>query len=161
VIYFVTICVEDRQCVLANAAAFDAFKTAASKLQHWRVVAAVMMPDHLHAFAAPTRDRGARLGNFSGALKRWMREELNASWDFHLAVSIDCCGPMSRCTKNGSTSEKIPSVPGKLNIGRIGRTKLASTTFDCRATASVALLPGKRSACPTAVDDGTVAGNAS
>ena len=68
--------------MLANDAALDAFKTAAGKLQHWRVLAAVLMPDHLHAFAAPTRDRSAKLGNFSGALKRWMRDELNASWDF-------------------------------------------------------------------------------
>jgi hypothetical protein len=34
VIYFVTICVEDRQSVLANDKAFAAFKTAIGKLQH-------------------------------------------------------------------------------------------------------------------------------
>ncbi len=82
VIYFVTMCVEHRQSVLANDATFDAFKTAAGKLQHWRVLAAMVMPDHLHVIVAPTEDRGAKLGNFSAALKRWMREELNASWDF-------------------------------------------------------------------------------
>jgi len=38
------------------------------------------MPDHLHVIAAPTRDREARVGNFSGALKRWIREDLSASW---------------------------------------------------------------------------------
>jgi len=57
-------------------------KPAIGKLQHWMVLAAVLMPDHLHAFTAPTQDRSAKLGNFSGALKRWMHEELNASWDF-------------------------------------------------------------------------------
>ena len=62
-------CVEHRQSVLANDAAFEAFKTAAGKLQHWRVLAA-------------TEDREAKLGNCSAALKRWMREQLNASWDF-------------------------------------------------------------------------------
>ena len=36
VIYFVTICVENRQCVLANHPAFAAFKTAIDRLRHWR-----------------------------------------------------------------------------------------------------------------------------
>jgi putative transposase len=82
VIYFVTICVEDRQAVLANDAAFNAFKTAIGKMQRWRVLAAILMPDHLHVFAAPRRDRSAKLGNFSAALKRWMRGELNAQWNW-------------------------------------------------------------------------------
>jgi hypothetical protein len=46
-------CVEDRQSVLANDKAFNAFKTAIGKLQHWRVLAATVMPDHLHASVAP------------------------------------------------------------------------------------------------------------
>jgi putative transposase len=68
----------------SNAVAFDAFKTAAGKLQHWRVLAAVLMPDHLHAFAEPTGDRSAKPGNFSGALKRWMRQELKPPWNWQL-----------------------------------------------------------------------------
>ena len=80
-IYFVTICVEDRKQVLANEAAFNAFKNAAVKFQQWRMLAAVLMPDHLHVVVAP-REREAQLGNFSGALKRWMRKELNASWEW-------------------------------------------------------------------------------
>ena len=76
VIYFVTICVADRKPVLANHHAFDAFKIAASKLKHWKVLAAVLMPDHLYVITAPTEDRDARIGDFSAALKRWMREEL-------------------------------------------------------------------------------------
>ena len=47
-----------------------------------RVLAAMLMPDHLHAVVSPRKDRDAKLGNFSGALKRWMREELNASWNW-------------------------------------------------------------------------------
>ena len=80
-IYFVTICVADRQPALANEAAFSALKTAITRLKHWRVLAAMLMPDHLHVIAAP-KDREAKLGNFSGALKRWMRQELNASWNW-------------------------------------------------------------------------------
>jgi hypothetical protein len=45
VIYFVTICVEDRKPVLANDAAFNAFKNAAVKLREWRVLAGILMPD--------------------------------------------------------------------------------------------------------------------
>jgi REP element-mobilizing transposase RayT len=83
VIYFVTICVKDRKRVLANDAAFNAFKNAAAKLREWRVLAAILMPDHLHIVVAP-RERDARLGNFSAALKRWMRKELDASWEWQL-----------------------------------------------------------------------------
>jgi REP-associated tyrosine transposase len=80
VIYFITICVADRKSVLANNAAFSAFKRAVARLRHWKVLAAVVMPDHLHVIVAPTRDRDAKVGNFSGALKRWIREQLDASW---------------------------------------------------------------------------------
>jgi hypothetical protein len=70
VIYFVTICVAHRQPVLANERALGAFKAAVGKLQHWTVLAAVLMPDHLHVIVSPTDARDARLGNFSAALKR-------------------------------------------------------------------------------------------
>jgi REP element-mobilizing transposase RayT len=82
VVYFVTICVADRQCLLANLATFDAFKAAARKLKHWKVLAGLLMPDHLHAFVISTKDRNARLGNLSAALKRWTREDLDASWQW-------------------------------------------------------------------------------
>ncbi len=39
------------------------------------------MPDHLHVIVAP-EDRSAKVGNFSGAVKRWIREELSASWEW-------------------------------------------------------------------------------
>jgi REP element-mobilizing transposase RayT len=80
VIYFVTICVANRERVLANETALSAFKAAISKLENWRILAAMLMPDHLHVIVAPIESRNAKLGNFSGALKRWMRQELNASW---------------------------------------------------------------------------------
>ena len=80
VIYFVTICVANRRTVLANETAFKAFKTAVGKLDTWKVLAAMLMPDHIHVIAAPKESRDAKLGNFSGALKRWIRQELNASW---------------------------------------------------------------------------------
>ena len=63
--------------MLANDRAFAAFKIAASRLTHWEILAAVLIPDHLHTIVAPTEDRDARVGDFSAALKRWMREEMN------------------------------------------------------------------------------------
>jgi REP element-mobilizing transposase RayT len=82
VIYFLTICVADRKPVLANKEAFDAFSLAASKLQHWHVLAAILMSDHLHVLVASEKEREAKLGNFSAALKRWMRQELRATWNW-------------------------------------------------------------------------------
>jgi putative transposase len=80
VIYFVTMCIANREHVLANDEAFAAFKHAAARLHDWTVLAAVLMPDHLHVLAAPVTDRDAKIGNFAAAIKRWMRQELNASW---------------------------------------------------------------------------------
>jgi REP element-mobilizing transposase RayT len=77
VIYFVTICVARRKRVLANEQAFNAFKVAMAKLKRWEVLAAILMPDHLHLIAAPTQDREAAVGNFSAAIKRWIREEMS------------------------------------------------------------------------------------
>ena len=82
VVYFVTMCVADRQPVLANDKAFLAFKIAAAKLRDWIILAATLMPDHLHFIATPTEDRDAKVGNLSAAIKRWMRQELNASWQW-------------------------------------------------------------------------------
>jgi REP element-mobilizing transposase RayT len=62
--------------------AFRAFKTAVAKLQHWTLLAAVLMPDHLHVIVSPTDGRDAKFGNFSGALKRWIRRDLKAVWNW-------------------------------------------------------------------------------
>ena len=82
VIYFVTICVANRQSVLANERAFLAFKSAAARLRNWNALAGILMPDHFHIIVSPIDDRDARLGNLSAALKRWIRQDLNASWDW-------------------------------------------------------------------------------
>jgi REP element-mobilizing transposase RayT len=82
IIYFLTICVAGRKKVLANAATFSALEKAAAKLDDWTVLAAVLMPDHLHAIVSPKRDREAKVGNVSAALKRWIRQEVHASWQW-------------------------------------------------------------------------------
>ena len=70
VIYFVTICIADRKRVLANDRAFAALKIAASKLIHWEILAAVLMPDHLHVIVAPTEDRDAQVGGVRRSRRR-------------------------------------------------------------------------------------------
>jgi len=75
IVYFVTIYVANRESVLANERAFRAFKVAVAKLRHWNVLAAVLMPDHLHVIVSPINAHYARLGNFSAALKRWIRQD--------------------------------------------------------------------------------------
>ena len=80
VIYFVTICVANRKPVLANRRTLDAVRKAAQRLTEWTLLAAVLMPDHVHAITTPTNDRDACVGNFSAALKRWIRDELDAQW---------------------------------------------------------------------------------
>ncbi len=81
VVYFVTMCVKDRRPVLANTETLRALERAVSKLIHWWIYAAILMPDHLHLLAAPD-DRDADVGNLSGALKRWIRKELRAKWQW-------------------------------------------------------------------------------
>jgi REP element-mobilizing transposase RayT len=81
VIYFITFCVAGRQKMLANDLAFAAFKSAIARLAKWSVIAAILMPDHVHLLIAPT-DRDAAVGNASAAIKRFMRQELLATWQW-------------------------------------------------------------------------------
>jgi REP element-mobilizing transposase RayT len=80
-VYFVTFCVTGRRPVLANEPAWVALSHAIDRLEKWTVIAAVLMPDHLHLLAAP-KAREEAVGNLSGALKRWMRQELQAPWQW-------------------------------------------------------------------------------
>ena len=71
----------NRKPVLANERTLRALKRAAEKLQDWTLLAAVLMPDHFHVIVVP-KNREFRVGNFAGALKRWMRQELSADWNW-------------------------------------------------------------------------------
>jgi REP element-mobilizing transposase RayT len=81
VVYFVTLCVEKRQRVLANEAVMLAMRNAIGRLNGWKVMAGVLMPDHLHLLTSP-QERDAPLGNLVGALKRWIRQDVKASWQW-------------------------------------------------------------------------------
>jgi REP element-mobilizing transposase RayT len=138
VIYFVTICTTDRKPVLANPAVFRAFKVATSKLRNWCVLAAVFMPDHVHVIVVPTNNREAKLGNFSAALKRWMREELNASWKWQ-------SGCFDRLLRSGeSPHDKWVYI--RQNLVRAG---LVQRWEDWPYRYEFTEETGKRSACPT------------
>jgi REP element-mobilizing transposase RayT len=115
VIYFVTICVANRRRVLANETAFNAFKAAIGKLENWRILAAMLMPDHLHVIVAPIRNRNAKLGNFSGALKHWMRQELNVSWNWQPGMfrSSSACRRIASRHMAVSARESGPSWTGQ------------------------------------------------
>jgi REP element-mobilizing transposase RayT len=81
VVYFLTICVAERQKVLGDDSAFSAFNSAISRLMKWTVIAAVLMPDHIHSLIAPN-ERHEAVGNASGAIKRWMRQDLRGDWQW-------------------------------------------------------------------------------
>ena len=76
VIYFVTLCVQARRKVLANAETFDAVRRTIRQLNKWRVLAAVVMPDHIHLIVSPMGDRGLSVGDFSHGFKRALRKTL-------------------------------------------------------------------------------------
>jgi REP-associated tyrosine transposase len=80
VIYLVTLCVASREPVLANQQTLIALRNTAARLEQWKILAAVIMPDHLHLIITPANDRNANVGDCSAALKRWIRQELKASW---------------------------------------------------------------------------------
>jgi REP element-mobilizing transposase RayT len=80
VIYFITICVEKRKPVLANPNTFSAIEEFCDANTNWNTIAAVIMPDHIHALVAPTVDRDQRVTQFSAGLKRFVLRQTDASW---------------------------------------------------------------------------------
>ena len=71
-----TLCVNNRKQVLANPRTFAAIAYAFRTLRKWHVLAAVAMPDHLHAIVNPMIDREISLGDFSTGFKRIVRQRL-------------------------------------------------------------------------------------
>ena len=77
VIYFVTFCVQGRRHVLGNDSAFAAFREATIYLE-WDIIVAVLMTDRIHLLAGP-HDRDKPVSQLSAAIKRRMRNQLNAA----------------------------------------------------------------------------------
>jgi len=81
---FVTMSVKERRKVLATPNAFEAIEAAIAQLKKWRVLAGVIMPDHIHWVVSPVEDRELSVGDFSHGFKRTLRKCLAAqSWEWH------------------------------------------------------------------------------
>jgi REP element-mobilizing transposase RayT len=85
VVYFITICTADRRRVLNNPQVFAAVKNYCATNINWQTLAAVIMPDHLHALVSPL-DRDARVTQFSAGLKRFVVREINPDWKWQDGV---------------------------------------------------------------------------
>jgi hypothetical protein len=115
------------------------------------VLAAILMPDHLHVIAAPILDREAAVGNFAASIKRWMRRELRATWKFQAGCFDRLLRSDNRFTTNGCMSKRIQSGLDLWNVRKVGPTATYLTKGNCRATASVAiscLLPAHTTLLP-------------
>jgi len=77
-IYFITFCIESLKPVLANAQAWQICRAVLDKLDEWRILSAIAMPDHLHILAAPA-SRDASISDFSKWFKRWFNEAYRTS----------------------------------------------------------------------------------
>jgi putative transposase len=77
-IYFITLCIQSRKPVLANTRAWEICRAVFDKLDKWRVLSAIAMPDHLHILAAPA-SRDASISDFSKWFKRWFNKAYRTS----------------------------------------------------------------------------------
>jgi putative transposase len=83
IIYFVTMCVKDRRHVLANASVFEAIQVTVADLRKWRLLAGVVMPDHVHFVITSMEDRGLSVGDFANGFKRLLRKRLpSQTWEW-------------------------------------------------------------------------------
>ena len=83
IVYFVTLCVKERQRVLGNPRVFDAAKSVIQQLRRWQVLAMVFMPDHAHFIVSPTEDRELSIGDFAAGFKRLLRKAIpSQSWEW-------------------------------------------------------------------------------
>ena len=67
--------------MLANDEVFAAFGEAITQLASWSVIAAVVMPDHVHLLAEPA-ERDLWPGQLSAAIKRRIRRAVGAQWQW-------------------------------------------------------------------------------
>src|SRR6266700_1568901 len=118
-IYFITFCIESRKPVLANAQAWQICRAVLNKLDEWRILSAIAMPDHLHILAAPA-SRDASISDFSNGLNAGSTKRIalriaislcervsRRIGDGRKVVSIACCDLMNPSQKNGNTFAKI------------------------------------------------------
>jgi REP element-mobilizing transposase RayT len=73
-VYFLTLCVEQRIHVLADASAWNALNEVIKRLERWEFLAVIMMPDHLHMLVGPKCQRAESLSQMIRWFKRWFNE---------------------------------------------------------------------------------------
>ena len=78
-IYFMTLCLNPRQQVLANRSFFCVLKQTFLEMRKWNVFVAVVMPDHLHVIVSPV-NRAISPADFSRLVKRKITVALKPSW---------------------------------------------------------------------------------
>lgn len=54
--------------------------------ENWNTLAAVIMPDHLHALVSPKLKRKERITQFSAGLKRFVRKRRGGDWEWQQGV---------------------------------------------------------------------------
>ena len=99
-VYFITFCIERRRPVLANLAAWEICLRVFSRLDEWTTLAAIAMPDHLHALVAPL-DRDASVVAFSKWFKRWFDDEY---------CRANCRASVSDAILRNGVSQKRPTT---------------------------------------------------
>jgi REP element-mobilizing transposase RayT len=83
IVYFVTLCVKGRRRVLANATVFEAIQVTVAGLRKWRLLAGVVMPDHVRFVTTPMEDRGLSSGDVANGFKRLLRKRLlSHTWEW-------------------------------------------------------------------------------
>ena len=104
-VYFITFCIEKRRPVLANPGAPEICLRIFSRLDEWTTLAAIAMPDHLHALVAPL-NRDASVAAFSKWFKRWFDEEY---WTDHCRASVPDANLRDGVSQKRPTTDAVPA----------------------------------------------------
>ena len=84
-IYFLTFCVQGKKPVLSNDRCWQVCLDTLRRLNHWYVLAVLMMPDHVHMLASPA-DRDASVSEMSKWFKRWFDQAYKPHWKWQEGV---------------------------------------------------------------------------
>jgi putative transposase len=98
-VYFMTLCVRNRDRVLDNPETWQAILRALQRLDRWLVLGAVAMPDHLHVLAGPCKERDESVTAMIRWFKTWLRQDLGHKWSWQE-------GGFDRLLRGGDSAEQ-------------------------------------------------------
>jgi putative transposase len=81
-IFFITACTARRQPILNTPASASVLESAfhdCTPLHGWSIGRYVIMPDHLHFFAVPTKNEAKSLSDFMKDFKRWTARQISSN----------------------------------------------------------------------------------